>query len=271
MKYALLIGCLLASGCQNCRTLAPDSNTAIYVIVGQSLAGGFFDTPMQDAPDNRIQFYKAGQWQLGQEPSSDDPASVYTSGMSFAKEMLRLNPSTPIGIVNCARGSTTLDEWMPGSAANPNLPVSGLFEACTEMVNRAIAANHGSHVTGILYNEGQSLAHECQAGYWASKFPKLVEAFQATYGDITVVFSQLGQLPEECGADYLDSVRSQQAAIKVHNVKMVSTLDLATTDGVHMDSLGHVIEGQRWALAMHQASGGESCSEPWWSRMFRIS
>lgn len=271
MKYVLLIGCLLVSGCQTCRTPVLDSNMNIYVIWGQSLAGGFFDSPMQDAADNRISFYKAGSWQLGQEPSSDDPASVYTSAMSFAKEMLRLNPSTPIGIVNCARGSTILAEWLPGSAANPNLPVSGLFEACTEMVNRAIAANPGSHVAGILGNQGQSDAHECTAGSWAALFPTLSKAFQATYGAIPVVFSQLGQLPEECGTGYLDSIRAQQASIHVPKVLMISTLDLTTTDGVHMDSMSHVIEGQRWALAMHQAQTIEECSEPWWSRMFRIS
>lgn len=265
----LFIGCLSLAACQNCRTLPPPSGTAVYVIVGQSLAGGFFDTPMTDNPDSRIQFYKHGSWVQGQEPSSDDSASVYTSGMSFAKQMLSQNPSTPIGIVNCARGSTTLDEWLPGSSANTSLPVTGLFESCTALVDQAIQALPGSHVSGILVNQGQSDAAEC-LGSWAGEFPTLTGAFQRRYGDIPIAFSQLGQLIVPCPVGYLDNFRNEQASIRAHGVSMVVTTDLNTTDGTHMDTSGHVIEGQRWAQAV-RSSGGESCSEPWWSRMFRIS
>lgn len=242
----------------------------VYVGTGQSLMVAFFNQLIVEPPDTRVKMFKDGKWQPAVEPTSNLPSAATSPLVAFGKEMVRLNPSTPIGIINCAVGSTTLDEWMPGSSANLNLPVSGLFEACVDQIEAAIRAQPDIVIAGILHNEGQSLAHECQMGYWSAIFPRFSSAWQGRYGNIPVVFAQLGSLVEECGAGYLDSVRTQQAGISAKNVFMITTMDLPTTDGVHFTAAAQQEQGRRFAQMIHVTSGSsKECSEPWWSRLFR--
>lgn len=257
----------LSTACQNCRTLQPPTGMQVYVGTGQSLMAAFFNTLQQDPAHPQVKMFKDGKWQPAVEPTSEQTSAATSPLTSFGKEMVRINPNIQVGVINCAVGSTTLDEWMPGSTG---LPVTGLFEACEAKIHQAKAADPTIQIAGILHNEGQSLAHECAMGYWPTLFPQFAKAWQDAYGDIPVIFAQLGNLPEECGAGYLNSIRNQQAAIHAHKVFMITTQDLTTTDGVHFDTTSQIIQGQRFAQVASQVNPLKECSEPWWSRMVRF-
>lgn len=270
MRFRLyyVINALLLTACQNCRHIVPQTGMQVYIGTGQSLMVGFFNSLQMELANPHVQMFKNGKWQIAIEPTSELPLAATSPLTAFGKEMIRLNPSTPIGVINCAVGSTTLDEWLPGSCSNPNLPVCGLMEECMAKIQEAKALNPSIHIAGILHNEGQSLAHEC-AGNWSSLFPAYAAEWQSRLGDIPIVFAQLGALPEECGAGYLDNFRAQQAAIHGPNIFMIKTNDLPTTDGVHLTTEGQINQGQRFAQAISQVNPLTECSEPWFMRLIK--
>lgn len=270
MKHLLLLSLLsLFPACRNCRTLPPAQGLQVYLLAGQSLMVGNWSTTISETPDARVLMFKNGSWQTAVEPINEDVHAFYGPGVAFGKEMVRLNPSTPIGLVSCAVGSTTIDEWQPGSCSNANFPVCGLFERCDAMIRAAMAQQPGSTFAGILVNQGQSDMHE-GSGYWPTGFANLVESWRTIYGGIPIVFAQLGIFVDPLRSQVeVEQFKAGQAGIKKSHVYMIRTDDLPVVDGVHLTTEGQIIQGQRFAQTFQQAAGIEECTEPWWSRIFR--
>lgn len=268
-RLLLCFSGFLLVGCQNCRHIVTQTDMQVYIGTGQSLMTAHWNTLQSDSANPHVFMFKDGRWQPAIEPTSEQIGAATSPLTAFGKAMSSFDSSASIGVINCAVGSTTLDEWMPGSCSNPNLPHCGLMEECLSKIQAAKATNPHIHIAGILHNEGQSLAHEC-AGYWSSLFPAYVAEWRFRLGDIPIVFAQLGQMPEECGINYLDNFRSQQAQIHIEKVFMIKTIDLATTDGVHLTTESQIVQGQRFAMAMrNDAVSLTECSDPWWARLVR--
>ncbi len=88
-------------------------------------------------------------------------------GLPFALEMVR-RTGVPIGLIPCAHGGTSMDQWSPA------LKDKGGDSLYGGMVRRFQAA--GGRVKGVLWYQGESDAGAQAAPLFEEKFVRLIEA-----------------------------------------------------------------------------------------------
>lgn len=259
---ALSLQLVLLCACQRREIPRPPSNRQLYIWSGQSNAVGYavYAPVIYEGDDPRITMFKNGSWQTAQNPISPEPGAGMSSGISFAKQMLALNPSTPIGLINCAVGSTIIDEWQPGPPP-PYYPdrfksdyPTGLLNNCYEQIDAALRADPTTSVAGFLFVQGESDANVCGGNSpWALWMQRLAADVRGRYHGIPVVYAQLGPfLPSspQCATDaYVESFRAEQASAQGPGLSMIVTKDLTVIpSGVHFTSESLQAVGQRMAL-----------------------
>ena len=118
-----------------------------FLIIGQSnMAGrGFLaDAEPLDTNGGRLKVLRNGRWQTMFRPvNSDRPFSGTCLAESFAKAYSDEHPDVDVGIIPCADGGTTLDQWQEGGL---------LFD---NAVNCARLAMRTAHLVGILWHQGE--------------------------------------------------------------------------------------------------------------------
>lgn len=205
-----------------------------------------------ETPEPKVKMWKYHMWQTASEPANIvDPGPIgYGPSTSFGKEMVRLHPSMTVGVVNCARGSTTMAEWLP--TASPTLPVTGLYQRCLSELGEALQTDPTTSLAGILVMQGESDAYECD-GNWPVEFRQLIDFLRTDLPVVPIVFGQLGPMPNSsCGGQVgYQQFRDLQATINFPGVRMIQTIDLPTIpEGVHFNTQGQQILGQRFAEAL---------------------
>ncbi len=130
----------------------------VYLLTGQSNMSGRGESPPTPGPaDARIVcFGRDETWQVARHPLHfDKPARVGVGpGLSFARAMLDGEPpdadpndvlaAAEIGLVPCAVGGSSLDEWRPGG----KLYVTAAARARAAAVDGTLA--------GVLWHQGES-------------------------------------------------------------------------------------------------------------------
>lgn len=152
-----------------------------------------------------------------------------------AQEILRTQPTVEqITLIKCAVGGTSIYQWSGGGE---------MTERCMNLISHA---NLG-HVDLVLFYQGEQEAYRPSgATDWTNNFKGFVNEIRGKYGNIPVVFAQIGML--DSGAIYADQIRMEQTH-SIFDVKMtmITTLDLPTMDGEHHDITGDEIVGQRFS------------------------
>lgn len=120
-----------------------------FLIIGQSnMAGcGFLaDAEPLDTNGGRLKVLRNGRWQTMFRPVNPDrPFSGTCLAESFAKAYSDEHPDVDVGIIPCADGGTTLDQWQEGGL---------LFD---NAVNCARLAMRTAHLAGILWHQGEGI------------------------------------------------------------------------------------------------------------------
>lgn len=238
---------------------------ALFILAGQSNMSGIGPVP-PDAPSPSPQIYLFGndyRWHIAKEPIDSDTNQVdrvsrdggagFSPGLAFAKELLTHDPDLLIGLIPCAKSTSSISQWQR------NLSDDSLYGSC---IKRARAASTMGKVAGILFFQGESdtvdpiLSPELnpQAHQWAKQFTRMVTDFRDDLGDpmLPVVFAQIGpyQLPEVIPE--WEIVQAQQASVQLPMVAMIQTEDLALQDNVHFSAKSYQIIGARFAEAYWQ-------------------
>ena len=181
---------------------------------------------------------RMGRWQPMCEPVNPDRGIFegrFRSGISlaasFADEYARCFQS-PVGLIPCADGGTSLDEWMPGQL---------LYD---HAVMQTKLAQRTSQLKAILWHQGESdcLCDETVAAY-REKFLRMITQLRKDLGAESVPVI-LGELPQQMGANWKTGGREQQMnailrqlAKEVPNCAIASSAGLSMkTDGAHFDS-----------------------------------
>jgi Carbohydrate esterase, sialic acid-specific acetylesterase len=212
------------------------------VLAGQSnMVGRGFPLSLASPTDPRLLLWRGGSWQTASDPlgPADDPRSGIGPGMTFGLQLVKRLPGWRIGLVMCAKGSTSIEDWQPGKA---------LYRSCVT----AVRAAGSSRPAGVLFLQGERGGSVAQAAGWTDGFLPLFRAFRGDFGeDVPFLLGQIGTFAglEDAQA----SIRDQQArlAARLPHTRLVRSLDLPT-EGNHYTVPGYRVVGARFASAWYR-------------------
>jgi Carbohydrate esterase, sialic acid-specific acetylesterase len=215
------------------------------LLIGQSnMAGRGF---LEDVPpiyNEHIQMLRNGRWQMMAEPINvDRHISGVGPAASFAQAWTEDHPGGSIGIIPCAEGGSSIDEWA----------VDGLLTR--HAISQAKLAVETSEIVGILWHQGESDSYggrykTCE-GKSLSLFKHLREELNAP--DIPIMIGELGHFLGESGfgksaVEYqqINEVLSKVAHTE-RNCYFVTSKGLtANPDGIHIDAVSQMKFGLRY-------------------------
>ena len=231
--------CILSAALHWFAGNVPD-HMQLFLLIGQSnMAGRGKVEPRDEATHPRIfMFTKAQQWVPAKDPVHfDKPIAGVGLGSEFAREIATADPKAVIGLIPCAMGGTSLDEWKTGGVLYSNA------------VARAREAMKSGTLAGILWHQGEA---DCSHG-------KVI-----TYGDRFA--TMIGQLRKDLQAENVPVVMGElgrfRAASREFNAALpdiskhvplcayVTAEDLKDKgDQTHFNTPSLRIFGQRYAAA----------------------
>jgi Carbohydrate esterase, sialic acid-specific acetylesterase len=235
----------------------------LLVLMGQSNMSGRGTLASPGAPQphgNIYEFNKDYRWCPAREPLGTRPHEVdwvatdggtgVGPGLAFARALLERDPTLRIGLIQCARGASTIEDWQPSLSQN------SLYGAC---LKRICAASSYGVVEAVLFSQGESDADDprlypgriLSPVDWGAKFGVIVEALRRELGrpELPVIYAQLGKYAGTASMPGWDTVRQQQAAVKLPGVTMIRTEDFPLQPDGHFSTESNVELGRRFAIA----------------------
>jgi hypothetical protein len=152
------------------------SQMKLFLLIGQSnMAGRGKIEPQDQVVNPRIfMLTREMQWVPAKDPLHfDKPSAGVGLGSEFAREVLKANPEINIGLIPCAFGGTSLEQWKASGPLYNNA------------VARAKEAMKQGTLAGILWHQGESDGGN----------PKMVETYAARLD------AMIGQLRKDLQAD----------------------------------------------------------------------
>jgi sialate O-acetylesterase len=154
----------------------------------------------------------------------------------------------PIGLIPCAHGGTSMDQWSPA------LKDKGGDSLYGGMVRRFQAA--GGRVKGLLWYQGESDASAQAAPLFEEKFRQFIAAVRSDFQmpELPFYFVQIGRHVTTADPRPWNFVQQKQleAEAKIPNTGMVTCVDCNLDDGIHVGTDDFRLLGARLAnLACH--------------------
>lgn len=152
------------------------------LLIGQSnMAGRGFLEEAKEVDFSKIFMLRNGRWQAVFRPVHPDRSfSGVCLAESFAEAYVK-KYGVDIGLIPCADGGTSLDQWKEGSLLYDNA------------VNNARLAMRTSNIIGILWHQGES---DCRPGLietYNQRFMKMISALKRDLGiNVPVIVGGLG-------------------------------------------------------------------------------
>ena len=156
LKKSTLVGCMLSLLFVLLASRPPvPAQLDLILLIGQSNMAGRGITDARSEPNNpNLWVINAkSQWVPAHDPLHfDKPTMVGVGpGLAFAEKWLELNPGTNLGLVPCAVGGSSVDDWLPGArhAQTGIFPYDAMLQRVKE------AQKHGK-IKAILWHQGES-------------------------------------------------------------------------------------------------------------------
>ena len=226
----------------------------IWVITGQSNAAGYGKIPVEDAPMLGIHmFHASGQWKLATHPLGDSTGTLYPPNrenanashspwLAFARQLSE-TLGYPVGLIPASLGGSAMSQW--------DRKVNGvLFENMLRYIRDA-----GGRIKGAVWYQGESDTGPDQRKVYLKRFRNFVMDLRRCMKDrsLPVITAQLNRYVGEPyssatheGWEVMREIQ-RQAAKRIEDVFVISTLDLGLSDGIHTGSGGNLVIGQRMA------------------------
>lgn len=219
-----------------------------FLMIGQSnMAGRGYFKEVPSIYDEHIKMQRNGLWQIMSEPINfDRPSSGVGLAASFAASWRLDNPEDEIGLIPCADGGTSLDDWVVGGA---------LFE---NAISQAKLAQRTSQLSGILWHQGENDCSPEKAEIYSEKFAVIIKTLRQELNvpEIPLMIGGLGDfLPNGIFGKYFASYalinHELEDFAKTHaNSYFVTAKGLtANADNIHFNALSQRILGVRYYSA----------------------
>jgi len=235
----ILLPCVLLGGSVAPAQTVPD-HMNLFLLIGQSnMAGRGIVGPNDRVTNPRIFMLTKGlTWTLASDPVHfDKPIAGVGLCSEFARVLVKSDPKIVIGLIPCAVGGTSLDEWRPGGALYTNA------------VARAHEAMKRGTLAGILWHQGEAdIAHDKVVTY-GDRFASMVAHLRADLGAerVPLVIGQIGQF-RNVNAEFNAVVPSVARGVPL--CSYVTTENLKDRgDRLHFDTPSLYILGERYAAA----------------------
>ena len=161
-----------------------------FLLVGQSnMAGRGFPSEVEKLPNKDIYVLRNGRWWPMYVPVNPDRVTAGINlSESFVYEFLKEHPGDTVGIIPCADGGTSLDQWMPGKV---------LFDHAVMMTSLALRS---STLAGILWHQGESDCGDDRHPLYQEKCTHILEQLRREVGcpDVPLLLGGLGDFLPFC-------------------------------------------------------------------------
>lgn len=246
----------------------------LWILAGQSNMEGVGDLVDVQPPSPRVNMFdQTDRWRIAEEPLHrlvdaadrvhwrlDDKkqpvkmtgealtnwinARRKGAGLGLRFAVALAGTGIPIGLVPCAHGGTSMDQWSPA------LRDKGGDSLYGAMYRRFQAV--GGKVTGILWYQGESDANPKAAPEFAKKFEDFVAAVRRDFNDPNLPFYyvQIGRFVSKDAAEPWNLVQEEQrlAQHRIPNLYMVSSITSSLDDLIHVGTADLKRLGEELAL-----------------------
>jgi hypothetical protein len=236
----LLLALLVYAQVFAARAETPD-NLQLFLLIGQSNMAGRGTVGAQDQVTNPRIFMldQNDQWVLAKDPVHFDKPQVAGVGLcsEFARTLAKRDESVRIGLIPCAVGGTSLEQWKPGGK---------LYASAVE---RAHVALKSGKLAGILWHQGEADSSKEKTATYADRFAAMIAQLRTDLSaeKVPVIVGELGRFRPNFEAF---NANLPAVVAKVPRCALVTTEDLVHKgDQTHFDSPSLRTLGKRYADA----------------------
>ncbi len=222
-----------------------------FLLIGQSnMAGRGFTHEVPRIYNERIMMLRNGRWQMMTEPIHfDRPVAGVGLAASFAEAWFKDNEGEKIGLIPCAEGGSSIDEWSIDGT---------LFR---HAINEAKFAMEDSELAGMLWHQGES---DSQDGKYKEYYEKIQRIFHELRRELSVpnipfiiggLGDYLGKVAFGAGCVEYQFINEelQKYAQDNENCYYVTAKGLTSNpDGIHINAISQRIFGIRYYEAYHK-------------------
>ncbi|TRW27127.1 sialate O-acetylesterase [Flavobacterium zepuense] len=222
-----------------------------FLMIGQSnMAGRGYLEDVKQIYDEQIKMLVNGRWQTMTEPINFDRSTAGIGlAASFAGCWRLNNENEQIGLIPCADGGSSLDDWKVGGA---------LFE---NAVFQAKAAKQISTLSGILWHQGENDSFAGRSAEYYDKLDVIVDAFrhELNVPEVPFITGGLGDfLSSGRYGNYFTEFKEVNQALQKFaktraNCYFVTATGLAANgDGLHFNAVSQRKFGIRYFEAFNK-------------------
>ncbi len=188
-------------------------------------------------------------------------------GLPFAVTLVE-QTHVPIGLVACAHGGTSMEQWNP---AKKNEGGHSLYGSFLRQVGLA-----GGKVKGVLWYQGESDANNEASKVFHHVFADFIAAVRSDLNqpDLPFYYVQIGRFINGANPKPWNTVQEAQRRLpeRVPNTAVVSVIDLELDDLIHVGTQGQKRAGARLArIAERELFGQIGATTPTLDRISRGS
>jgi hypothetical protein len=215
------------------------------LLIGQSnMAGRGFIKDVPPIYNEHIKMLRNGRWQMMAEPLNfDRHVAGVGPAASFAQAWTEDHPGESIGLIACAEGGSSIDEWS----------TEGLLTR--HAISEAKFAMETSEIVGILWHQGESDSYGERFKTYEDKLLSLFKHLREELNvpDIPIMIGELGHYLGEIGfgksaVEYkqINQILSKVAHTEKNCYFVTSKGLIANPDGIHIDAVSQRKFGLRY-------------------------
>lgn len=234
-----------------------NAHMQLFLLTGQSNMSGRGKVGPQDKiPNPHVwMLTKAGTWVPAVDPMHFDKPHIdgVGPGRTFGIAVAKADPSVEVGLVPCAFGGTSIEQWHKGGK---------LYDDAIERAK--IAEKHGTF-KAILWHQGESDANPRKEKSYPAKLKKLIAEFRADLNapNLPFVAGQLGRFHQKHapGTNLFNEQLVEMEKTEPHYT-CVSSKGLTDKGyGTHFNAESQREFGRRYAAAYFKLIGKDTDSQ----------
>lgn len=187
------------------------------LIIGQSnMAGRGFVDEVDPIENDKIKVLRNGRWWPMYIPVNPDRVTAGISLVESFADLYAKDHNVDVGIIPCADGGTSLDQWQPGGL---------LFDHACYM---AELASRTSTIAAILWHQGESDCPPDKYPFYEEKLTNIIKEFRKRLNlyDVPFIIGGLGDFLSDCqySAMQLENYGKVNEALKkvAQNIEMTA-------------------------------------------------